>query len=394
MATEIVHCQTLSRALGIRVDSNKTYRYANFGENRKDVGLKLKEIGFQEVDLKNHNDSEVVRLEKQHLDNIALLSADYSSISWWANCASEKNEHLSLLYNNVVQYCSLINAIKQSRFADMVFVVACNHDIYCQLRGYSRKNQIKFKSLDNVAFTQVAHIGKALSVALSVVRTVIRSMLNVYYVSRAYRKYSYDSMTKDDDCYVLRTWYNSSFVSNWNRFYDAYFGCLPKRVAERGRKLVLIVGVISDYKKALADFKSCANVQIFPEEYFLRLSDILRIFTLLKFRKVKLANSMVVDDIDVTQLYEREIGRGYSNPAFVNNIIRYFIAKRIGGSLKFMTFVYTFENYAWEKMTILGLRESGAKGKILGFQHAFVSRNSFKYFVLQHNVVAIDVGCC
>ena len=108
--------------------------------------------------------------------------------------------------------------------------------------------------------------------------------------------------------------------------------------------------------------------------------DFFRLLLYLHSKKVKLTERVLFNNLDMTKLYETEISKGYFNAGYYKNILRYFIAKRFTQNVKFKTYIQTFENYAWEKMTILGIRESKPEGEILAFQHAFISRNSFKYF--------------
>jgi hypothetical protein len=50
------------------------------------------------------------------------------------------------------------------------------------------------------------------------------------------------------------------------------------------------------------------------------------------------------------------------------------------------SFIYTFENYAWEKMCLTALKECAQGVKTIGFQHAFIAKNSFKYFLGESEV--------
>lgn len=54
--------------------------------------------------------------------------------------------------------------------------------------------------------------------------------------------------------------------------------------------------------------------------------------------------------IDVTSVVRNELAEGLFSTRFFTNILYYFKIKRLAQTVDIHSFVYTFENYAWEKM--------------------------------------------
>jgi hypothetical protein len=155
---------------------------------------------------------------------------------------------------------------------------------------------------------------------------------------------------------------------------------LPEYVSRHGYNVAFLVGIINNFTEVIKKIKNTKEILIIPEDFFLKFKDIFRLFSYMYHKKTKLNQVVLFNNLDVTFFFENEIARGYRSAEYLMNILRYLIVKRFANAIEFKTYIQTFENYAWEKMTILGIREAKSEGKILGFQHAFISRNSFKYF--------------
>jgi surface carbohydrate biosynthesis protein (TIGR04326 family) len=123
------------------------------------------------------------------------------------------------------------------------------------------------------------------------------------------------------------------------------------------------------------------DVIIIPELFFLRLTDWFYItWQLIRYCFQKKLCHVEFRGINVTKFCDRRIRSIQVVADFILNVLRYCIARRIAKQISAEIFLQTYENYSWEKMTIVGLREIHQHLPVYGFQHAFISRSSFKYF--------------
>ena len=342
----------------------------------------LKQKGLKEVCLESIPSEQKVSSEREYIDSIAKLSCEHNSIEWWANALSEKNEHVSTHYKNLYLYCTLIKTLE--KYEDFRIIVECNNVILKQLKNYCRLNGVQIFSLDNGVIQDVfTYISKIIyqffKIALFMFTVFKRKMI----IRAVLRSRIASELKNIRECYVIRTWINERIINSRDSFRDAYFGNLPNYLIKQGLKVVVLAGVINNYRKVISSLKNENDVLIIPEEYFLRYLDCLKLMLFSIFRRIKLKKKIYFRGIEVTQLYQEEIEKSYRNLADQQNILRYFIGRRLSQNLRFHTYIQTYENYAWEKLSLLGIRESRNNHiipRILGFQHAFVSRNSFKYF--------------
>lgn len=349
--------------------------------NLKHLPVKDRDIltqkGIKEIKLDGLTDEERQACEREYIENIADIGFKHQSIEWWANPVSEKNEHISELFKKLCRLYGIVKVIERYVETDIRIYLVCDADIFEQIRAYCAQNSLKVSTLERfIWFRELREKLSALpQIFLSLGKILIRKIYLSYTMGFTMKKI--DNAKK---YYVIRTWIDNRFIKDSDIYRDSYFGKLPQYIAAEGYDVIILAGIIGDYREANRKINRLKGFQIIPEEFFLRLLDFLRVFLRLHFRKTRLKQRVLFRDIDATRLYEIEISKGYFNADYLKNILRFFIAKRFSEAVKFNKYIQTFENYAWEKMTILGIRETNPKMKIYGFQHAFISRNSFKYF--------------
>lgn len=380
--SEIVQSSDISKILKFAEKKKEFYSFLILEEGQSKYGEILKQKGLKEMCLESVSSEQIISSEREYIDSIAELSCEHNSIEWWANTLSEKNEHTSTHYKNLFLYCMLIKTLQECN--DFRIIIECNKVIFRQLKDYCRLNGIQISSLDNGVmqdvFTNISEIiCQFCKIALFMFTVFKRKMI----VRAALKSKIVSELKNIRACYVIRTWIDERIIASPDFRYDAYFGNLPNYLIEQGVKVVVLAGVINNYRKIISSLKNKNDVLVIPEEYFLKYSDCLKLILLSIFRRIKLKKKIYFRGIEVTKLYQEEIRKSYRNLADQQNMLRYFIGRRLGQNLSFQTYIQTFENYAWEKLSILGIRETRNNHigpRILGFQHAFISRNSFKYF--------------
>ena len=340
----------------------------------------LKHNGLKEIEVTEIDDEEKIFCEKEYINNIANLSLHYHSAEWWANPVSEKNEHISSHYKNLCFFYSLIKTLQRYFTSGMSVFVLCNREIFEPLKVYCYQNSIKITSLENPFIFRMRGSYEKVFFALKIIVFLIKTFARKIYVTHELKYKIREEIDNKKDYYVIRTWLDGRFLTTGADYQDAYFGKLPGYAIKNGYNVLLLAGILNNYREIINKTKVTNNILIVPEEYFLDYSDFFRLLGYITRERIKLRQKIFFNGIDVTALYKREIEKGCFNIVYAQNILRYFIARRFAQSVNFKTYIHTYENYAWEKMTILGIREIKPEGKLLAFQHAFISRNSFKYF--------------
>ncbi|MBI5888776.1 MAG: hypothetical protein HZB82_08725 [Deltaproteobacteria bacterium] len=335
--------------------------------------------GIREIRLEGLTPAEKKICRLDYIDAIAGLGADFSSPEWWANAASEKNEHTSEHFKNLCLFYLLVKALKA--VDDVIVYVVCNDAVALQLWAWCGRAGIKITGVGKRPFVtgrfdEGVRTFKAVKAAFGVaIRAVVRK-LYLFVVAGAHIRKNLD---RTKDYYVIRSWINKDALRQCVYAKDPYFGRLPETAVERGFNTLIVAGILNNFTETVRGLKR-VDALIVPEEYFLSLSDIVRALFRLSLRRTRLKRPVMFSGVDVSAIYEAEIEKGYLDASYTKNILRYFIAARLACSIRFGLYTQTYENYAWEKMMILGIRKNRPQARILGFQHAFVSEDSFKYF--------------
>lgn len=353
--------------------------------------LKLQEFlnrnsNFKRIVISTITSQEQAVCEREYIANVSKLADIFDSLEWWANPVSEKNEHFSMQYKDLCLFFSLIKTIDRYINERCDILVYGSRSVYNILKKHYLNKRIQVIFLGSHYFANIlSFIYQILKIVLLIFRIIMRKFLLRKINGKVKKQLSDKSC-----CYVIRTWLYSQPDTSFKN--DAFFGKLAEYALNRGNKVLLLGGIIDSYRKILQRIlRSSEKIIVIPEEYFLKYSDIFKLFTYFKFRIRKLHDKLLFKGIDVSDYYSQEIFKGFWQDSYVHNMIRYMIAKRFGETVNFNIFLQTFENYAWEKLTIKGIKAARSNCRVLGFQHAFVSRNSFKYFPGQQELDKIPL---
>ena len=336
--------------------------------------------GIKEIKLEQINEEEKLLCEREYINNIAELSLRFNSLPWWANALSEKNEYDASLYKNLCLFYSLTKTLENHRENNAHIFVVCNIDLFGQLGKYCEQNSIEMTILDKKMDIFLKEISCTILEGLRIISVLVKTLIKKVLVTFMLSRRTKNELARLNNYYVIRTWLDSRFLRNEEVYEDAFFGKLPLNVSENGYRVLILARVMDSYIKVLKKMMKTKRNFIIPEEFFIKITDFFRLIKYVKFRKNKIGGKILFNGVDVTELYEKAFDKGNSSAYYLKNILIYFLAKRFARNVNFQTYIQTYENYAWEKMMIQGIKEIKRGGKILGFQHAYVSRNSFKYF--------------
>lgn len=377
---DIIHTSDITKVPGCSWDSYDQCSIIILNSRSQKDREILERNKIEELKIDELDDKERISCEREYIENISDLSSRYNSIEWWANPLSEKNEHISTLYNDLCSYYCLIKTLMKYINTDKTIFLICNVDIYRQLKECRDLNNTNIASLDNAILALIKNAGRKLYDLFKISLFLSKAVIQKAYSSYKLNTTIGERLDSNKKYYVIRTWLDSRFLKDAGYSKDPYFGRLPEYIKEQGYNLLVFAGILSDYSKATNLIKNTKGSFIIPEEYFLKYSDLARLIFHCRSGKIKIKERILFNGLDATVLYKSEAARGLNSPDFCKNVLRYYIARRFASSVAFNTFLQPFENYAWEKLTITGLRAGEARGSIFGFQHAFISRNSFKYF--------------
>lgn len=321
--------------------------------------------------------SENLDFKKEYVNFIGGLNAHYNSIYWWANSISHKGAFVSNLYKEIYSYYCAASLIK--KYGSDLIIISDNPIINRSIKKYCLESGIEcYCSKEGLLSSGFLSRAKRIlsNSVFFIYNGWSRKILSWIYLSGKIKK----SLKKDNPYYVIKTWIEKRSFTGGGRYSDVFFGRLPGYLKEKGRELIILGGVFSDYKELLGKMKAENEYLIIPQEYYAGYSDYLKAVVFTFFNKPKISGIVRFCGLDVTDFLIECLRRDYEANETGKNMNYYYYMKGFLKNVKTDTFVYTFENQAWEKMSLAVIREYSPATKIAGYAHSSIRPSMLGYF--------------
>ena len=329
--------------------------------------INRKESDISSVSPRNNIDKALI--EKKYLDLIASLGKKQNSMYWWASSLSEKNPLISKLFTRIYFLLSLKAVLNDNQHENIA--IYCPDDVLAK----QIKNNLgisPFSSWINSWFCSC--IAKIKGVLKQIFKA-FSEYLKILEVRKTFK----DKKIDNKQYTVVRTWMDHRNYKS-GTFDDSYFKKLIPYLHQNDKDTLIFAGILKNQKNILQRIKKDNDNFILPVNFFLKGADILSCIFATYFRRPRIKGRVSLEGEDITHLIGDELSKDICTTSFFSSLTQFYCCKRLAQAIPIERFIYTFENYAWEKMSILGLKEVDPNIKTVGFQHAFISKNSFKYF--------------
>lgn len=344
-----------------------------FSEIEKIIGDKIKRI-----DTGESLQDAARTLRKPYIDFIGSIAQKVNKMAWILTSVSEKNIYLSDLFLMLCYLETLDHEIKKYPGGICVF---CENPT---LISTIQKNFEKYTDIEVQEIPDLDPKSKTISQLILEKFTIISNKVSFfYYFARRIcyarmlqiRNISRQNIPKNETFIAIHSWTDQrSFLINGS-FSEPYYGNLGQILEKNNNNSFYMIDVLStiSYPEALKKL-SRLNFQWKIFEDFLDFFDVIRAWHLVRGRKREEDTGIFFLGHEISDLLNEEYVRDrYSNRAEVCALY-YFAARRMARKLSVKTFIYTFENHIWEKMTIEGIRESSPHTKIIGYTHTRVDK--------------------
>ena len=355
--------------------------YIYFGTRDSAVEKVLKENLCEEIKITGYPERLREELFQSYIDLIGQIGIGLNSIYWWASFTASKNRFMSKLLPNLLDYYTICNKIRENPSKD-ILLISPPRSIIHTIRQYCIQNSIEVMSLDSPITDYILRIKDVIIHFQEIINFILKNGVKIIMAKKLFRN------CLPEDCnkkrfYVLRTWVYGSSISSDNKYSDSFFGRLPEFLITRGKKVIVLAGVVNNYKNVIKRLSKCKeDYLIIPQEYFLKFSDILKIVLKVHFNRINLKDSIKFYEYDVTEIIQNELDKNYRETAYIRTeLLQRYIIKNMLKQCSIHTFTTTYENNPWEKICILSLREYSPSTKIIGYQHAVISRASANMYI-------------
>lgn len=344
-----------------------SYHYFYYGTRKKEIEALLRKPDFRNIGHSYFDDKQKNKFAESYTDLIGTLGQKYNSVFWWATNTSAKNQFGSKVFENLYLYYLLVSFIKQNKYGNLL-IINLPQNMSGFLVEYLKENGIRYQLLGRPSFPFWGSLKKFRSSLASYCIFVALTIRNIH-VAHKYLKKKLDShLEEKGNYYVIRTWFYQDTLKN-TEYIDSFFGVLPSYLVKKGKKLLVIAGIMGEYEPIVERISRQKEYLIFPPELFQNYMDPLRALIEIIFHKVKIKGKVRLGDIDVTELVKNELDTELRSASGLSNYLNYYCVRNLLSRVKIENFIVIYENNAWERMCILALRKYSPGTHIVGYQH-------------------------
>lgn len=358
------------------------FHYIYLGGKNYDIEKLLKNRGFKSVDLNFLDEKQKNDFVKSYIDLVGKLGQQHNCLSWWATGTSAKNQFGSKLFENLYLLHIILGIIKQDKIDNLV-IINLPPILYNSLISYCDKNKIKYKVLKRGILSSLEKIKSAANYTSNLLFFILLTWKQIYIAKRAFKNKFKKEVEKKENYYVIRTWFYPGTLEN-KGYIDSFFGVLPSYLIRKGEKLIVIAGVMGEYRPIVKKISGQKDYLIFPLELFLNYLDPVWALAEMLLHRVKIEGEIDFNGIDVSDTIRRELDKEFAGVSPVFNYLNFYCIKRLLSRVKIHNFITIYENNAWERMCILALRKYSPGTFIICYQHPPLSEASVNMMISNH----------
>jgi hypothetical protein len=331
--------------------------------------------------------AEKQRLVDQYVEEISDIGdLNHYSLSWLCHPISEKNDLApDNLFNQVIDFLyffQVYQGISESG-GETLAVLADSPVLVKSIIDLSRKQGFHCQVIGGLAPVLKRTFSTGIRWRLSCIRNHYKLLKGKRSRARQ-RGLLLGKPDKRKTYTVVRTWFDHRSPSLINRDRDIYFGSLPGFLKKRGRDILYFGDIIDPgFGPAFEVPQQGLRNPVLLEGALLKWFDIwkgVRFHWRCK-KNIRLKDEIMIQNLDVGDVFENYLLMELKNFSIPINYFTFLAARRLVEKVKVERFFCLFENYSWEKVTALALRERSPGIKITSFQHAQVALGSIKFFM-------------
>ncbi|MCX5715881.1 MAG: hypothetical protein NTV07_03290 [Candidatus Omnitrophica bacterium] len=318
-----------------------------------------------------------IDFNKEYVDLIGRLNRDHYSMYWWSTTISHKGTFVSNLHRDIFNFYCLTNLIKKQ---DRNYIIISGSPAFNRcLKKYCEDNAFMCALLDEEKpFAWLADYRKSfLSDVYFIYRGWTRKLLARLHFSNVIKR----SAGAKRSYYIMRSYVDKRSFIDGSLYKDVYFGALAEYLKQKGKDLIILVGIFADYRELTRKIKSSRQYAIIPQEYFVGYMDFIRVIISTFTHRIRIPGPVFFCGTEITDLLKESLKTDYKFNEIENNIIYFYYIKGLLKSITVGTFLFPLENQAWERLSILALRKYSPATEIVGYTHSSIIQSQLSYFL-------------
>ena len=370
---------TSADELNLKNYSGTEYSFIDLTDNKKTLDFIAKSGGKEiRINEKFSDSGYVQKLVDEYLALIRKISKENNNIFWWSTFTSSKNRFMTDTFESLCRFYAVIEELEQRKHNNLTIIappgILRSIELYLSEKNidYKRKKSRSPKYIEKTKYLLNSIKNYTIFILITWKRIII---CNIKLKNKI--KTNLEDISADP--YVIRTWIYERSFSDDGKYKDSFFGILPDYISEK-KQVIIIGGILGNYKKICQRISESKTINIIPQEYFLNFKDPLNSIRIIRKNKILLSKKTEFLGAEASEIINYELKKEYSNRNILESFqFSYFIENMLK-KISPTEFITTYENNPWEKVCFIRLREFSPKTSIIGYQHSVLSQFSLNMF--------------
>ena len=305
---------------------------------------------------------------KNYIEFMGQVNAANSNLHWWAMSFTNKYSLATTFCRNVFNFILTAQLVRLD--STPLLVIADDRDLADQVKEWAKGGNIQAIDLIKSPWSSRRLLRQFTPVGL------LRVIIRTFFLSRMGRRCRPDKSPEDEHLIIATHTHLSSFGSNGD-YHDAYFGPLVDEVAKSPQKAIVLGLPYDEPFQQLRKVRTLRDsLPVVPVESCLTLKSLSAcvFHAAARFiRPAKPKGLVAMDGLDLTLLLSRAIRESSRSGDLFWNLRVYYGAKWLAERVRVARCLYPYENRAWEKLLMTGMRDSCPQAQMVGYQHTSVT---------------------
>ena len=313
---------------------------------------------------------------KRYIEFLGQLNINNHSSDWWALKFTAKSPLATDLGLNIFQFLLIVELLGKE--PDPLVVITGSPELISQTKAWASVSGVDVVSLVK------KQGGVRRFFKLNTPSGVLRASVRIFIFWLLTRRFRSNQNAENGHLVIATQTHPQSF-NGPEPYRDSYFGPLINHVAFSQRPAEIMSLMVDRPFEQVRILKSRKfGIPIRPVESCVTLNDIV-ISTVRAFRgaikRFDPAEPIELDGIDLRDMVGSYVREARRSGDYFLNLLMFYCGRSLGRSLNVEKCLYPYENRAWEKSLMQGLRSSSPGTKVVGYQHASVAPIHANFFL-------------
>ena len=313
----------------------------------------------------------------EYVRALGRLNVESSSLEWWAMPFTTKNPISTDLCRDTFAFLLIVDLARKTE--SLLVVVTESEALASQVEAWGPSEGVAVMNGVKPVWT-----GRGLIKRLAPLAVLLLMGRALWFRIRMGAE-ALERTAKRGGTIVLVTLVHPHSFSPEGRFRDTYFGGLSEWLAARNRPVV-VAGLVQGQSIALARaFQSgdggtarmSLDAVLGPGEILCCGWSALRAF----LSSGSWNATVRVHGVNIECLIAHAVREAHGSGEVFRSLYVYHCARRLGARVRIVRCVYPYENRAWEKMFLLGIRAGSPATRVVGYQHASITASHTNFMM-------------